>query len=304
LASALRTGATLLVLDNCEHLLDPCAQLAIALLQVCPELRILATSREPIGVNGEVAWRVPPLEQTQAIRLFVERAEAAQPRFVLSDRNAAPVALICRRLDGMPLALELAAARVDALAPEQIARRLDQRFRLLTGGSRTAVARQQTLAATLDWSYDLLSKSERRLCERLTVFAGGWTLDAAESVCPTRGLGSADVLDVLTQLTRKSLVIAEEWADGSERYSLLETVRDYARQKLAARGMAEMRALRESHAAYYSASAMRFDPKGEMMRPTWATHRAHETEAALARGGELGLDQAIAISLGDDAALP
>jgi non-specific serine/threonine protein kinase len=270
LANALRTRVMLLVLDNCEHLLDACAQLVEPLLQACADLRIVATSREAIGISGEVAWRVPSLEQTPAIQLFVERARAAQPHFVLSDRNSAAVAQICRRLDGLPLALELAAARIDALAPEQIALRLDQRFRLLTDGSRTALPRQQTLAATLDWSYNLLSKSERRFFERLAVFSGGWTLEAAEAVCPAPGLAGEDVLDLLTHLTRKSLVIAEESTNGTERYRLLETVRDYARDKLDTRGAAEMRALRERHATHYSELAKRFDLSGEMARPAWA----------------------------------
>src|SRR5438093_4263869 len=153
----------------------------------------------------------------------------AQPRFGLTSCNAVAVTQICRRLDGIPLALELAAARIEALSAEQIGRRLDQRFRLLTGGSRSALPRQQTLAATLDWSYDLLGRPERRLFERLAVFSGGWTLEAAEAVCRDGELDVEEVLDALAHLTRKSLVVADETADGVEGYSVLETVQDYAR---------------------------------------------------------------------------
>jgi predicted ATPase/DNA-binding XRE family transcriptional regulator len=265
LANALRARHTLLVLDNCEHLLDACAQLVDGLLRVCPGLRVLATSREPIGIEGEVTWRVPSLalpaadsraapEQlllSPAVDLFVQRATAAQPRFALSARNASAVVQICRRLDGIPLALELAAARMQSLTAEQVAVRLDARFRLLTGGSRAALPRQQTLAATLDWSYDLLSRPERSLFERLAVFSGGWTLEAAEDVCADGALQREAVLDVLANLTRKSLVIAEETTYDAERYSMLETVRDYARQKLASRTAAQIRSLRDRHADFF-----------------------------------------------------
>ena len=198
LPSALRERRLLLVLDNCEHLLDACARLVDALLRACPDLRVLATSREALGLTGEIAWRVPSLpvpdprqlpplaelRQNPAIRLFLSNGPWRCSReFVLTERNAPAVAQVCQRLDGIPLALELAAARIEALTVEQLAARLDQRFRLLTGGSRTALPRQQTLRATVDWSYDLLSEPERRLFNRLSVFAGGWTLEAAETVC-------------------------------------------------------------------------------------------------------------------------
>jgi predicted ATPase/transcriptional regulator with XRE-family HTH domain len=283
LATALASRRLLLVLDNCEHLLQACAVLVDALLCACPDLHILATSREPIGIGGEVAWRIPSLsmpdpeqpasvaavQQSPAVQLFVERASAARPAFRLTDRNAAAVAQICWRLDGIPLALELAATRLEALSPGQLAARLDQRFRLLTGGSRAALPRQQTLQATLDWSYDLLSKPERRLFERLAVFAGSWTLDAAESVCAGGGLAAEDALDLLARLVRKSLVVATEAADEAERYRLLETVREYARQKLLTRGVAETTAVRERHAAFYSAQAARLSP-GVGFRAGWA----------------------------------
>jgi non-specific serine/threonine protein kinase len=266
LSSVLRQRHILLVLDNCEHLLDACAQLIDGLLRTCPDVRVLATSREPVGISGEVAWRVPSFElpsaepsatleqlaKNAAVQLFVQRATAARPQFSLTQRNAPAVVQVCRRLDGIPLALELAAARIEALTAEQIAQRLDHRFRLLMGGSRTALPRQQTLGAALDWSYDLLDKHERLLFERVAVFTGGWTLEAAEAVCSGRGLHNDDILDVLAKLTRKSLVVADETSNGAERYSLLETVRDYARQKLALRGSALIAVLRERHAGFYT----------------------------------------------------
>jgi predicted ATPase len=274
LIRALAGRRVLLVLDNCEHLLQACAVLLNALLRGCPELHVLATSRESMGIDGEVAWRVPSLAvpdperaaslsdlgQNPSVHLFVERARSVQPHFALTERTAPAVAQICQRLDGMPLALELAAARVQALTVEQLAQRLDLRFRLLTGGSRAALPRQQTLQATLDWSYDLLSRSERRLFERLAVFDGGWTLEAAETVCVGVGVAADDVLDLLARLVRKSLVVATEAADGSERYRLPETVRDYARQKLLARGTGETIAARERHATFYLDLAQRWYP--------------------------------------------
>jgi class 3 adenylate cyclase len=197
LVDHLREKHMLLLLDNCEHLLDACAQLADALLRDCSKLQILASSREGLNITGETSYRIPSLsmpetkqaptakdiEGFEAVRLFVERARAAQPSFNITDQNAPSVAQLCVRLDGIPLAIELAAARVKALSVEQIAARLDDRFRLLTGGSRTALPRQQTLRAMIDWSYDLLTPKEQTLLRRLSVFAGGWTLEAAEKVC-------------------------------------------------------------------------------------------------------------------------
>jgi predicted ATPase/DNA-binding CsgD family transcriptional regulator/Tfp pilus assembly protein PilF/DNA-binding XRE family transcriptional regulator len=264
LATALRPRRLLLVLDNCEHVLDACAQLADRLLRGCPELRILATSREALGLTGEIAWRVPSLpspdplhlppfaelEQNAAVRLFVERAVAVQPQYVLTERNAPMVAQVCQRLDGIPLALELAAARVDGLTVDQLAARLNQRFRLLTGGSRTALPRQQTLRAAVDWSYDLLSGTERLMLNRLSVFAGGWTLEAVEAVCTDDGVALQDVLVVLLQLVRKSLVVAEENGDGAARYRLLETLRQYAHERLTVAADADR--VRGWHARYYT----------------------------------------------------
>jgi predicted ATPase len=242
LALQLRNRCLLLVLDNCEHLLDACARLVDALLRACSDLKVLATSREPLGLTGEIAWRVPSLRvpdpqhlaplpelrQNPSVQLFAERAASAQAQFMLTERNAPAVAQICQRLDGIPLALELGAARMEALTAQQLAARLDERFRFLTGGSRAALPRQQTLRATLDWSYALLSDPEKRLFNRLSVFAGGWTLEAAEAVCAGDGIEREEVVHLLLQLIRKSLVVAQEGGDGAERYRLLETLRQYA----------------------------------------------------------------------------
>jgi predicted ATPase len=238
LARQLAERRLLIVLDNCEHLLDACARLAAALLRTCPDVVVLATSREPLRVGGEVTWRTPSLAlpdlqalpplarlaELESIRLFVERACDAAPWFVLDATTAPAVAEICVRLDGMPLALELAAARTSALAPAQIASRLDDALRVLGRGSRTAVTRQQTLQATLAWSHDLLEQDERALFRRLAVFAGSMSLEAVEHVCGGDGL---DVVDLLSRLVDKSLVQADQ-ADGTVRYRLLETIRQFA----------------------------------------------------------------------------
>ncbi len=262
----LRDKELLLVMDNCEHLIEACAQLADQLLHACARLKIIASSREALGIAGEAVYRVPPLSlpqpeqlsckdlgQCESAQLFVERASAANPRFRLTDQNAAAVAQICRRLDGIPLALELAAARVTAFSPEQIASHLDDRFRLLTGGSRTALPRQQTLRALIDWSYDLLSEGERILLRKLSVFSGGWTFDAAEAVC-----SDVNVLDLLPQLVNKSLVAVED-EGGEPRYRLLETVRQYARDKLLELGDTE--ATRGAHFDYFYGLAQEAAPK-------------------------------------------
>ena len=235
----LRAKHLLLILDNCEHLIEACAKLSADLLRVCPELKIIASSREALGINGETVYRVPSLSlpapaqvtrealmESESVRLFIERAIAAQSKFKLTDQNAFAVAQICHRLDGIPLALELAAARIAVFSPEQISSRLDDRFKLLTGGSRTALERHQTLRALIDWSYDLLSIEERTLLRQLSVFAGGWTFESAETVC-----SGLDVLNGLAQLVNKSLVIVDNQLDR-RRYSLLETIRQYARDKL------------------------------------------------------------------------
>ncbi len=248
----------LLVLDNCEHLIAACATMTETLLQTCPRLKVLATSREVLGISGEVAWTVPPLslprgqpwsnpgsarealplyEESESVQLFMARARAGSPDFRLTAENGAWVAEICRRLDGMPLAIELAAARVRSLSVQQIAQRLDDRFHLLTSGSRTAPPRQQTLASTLDWSYALLSEAEQKVLQRLSVFAGGATLEGAESVCG--GQQAGEVLTLLSHLVDKSLVLVDQPEHGGTRYRLLETIRQYAHEKLVAFGEEE-----------------------------------------------------------------
>jgi len=267
LTDHLRGHALLLVLDNCEHLVAACAHLAEALLNTCPNLRILATSREPLGVAGEATWIVPPLSlpepqpwnspssgqetllvyaQSEAVCLFTERAVAASPRFTMTPEDGMWIAEVCRRLDGIPLAIELAAARVLALSVRQIAERLHDRFHLLITGNRTAPPRHQTLIATLDWSYALLSDAEQTVLQQLATFADGCTLEAAEGICT--GVETADVLDVLTHLIEKSLVVVDRSGDHI-RYRLLETIRMYARDKLIASGEAE--AVQARHLDYY-----------------------------------------------------
>lgn len=269
LVDYLRSKEALLVLDNCEHLLEASAQLVDALARSCPGVQVLATSREALGVAGEVDWRVPSLSlpdpggetaadrllECESVRLFVDRARAAVPSFRLTDDHAVAVADVCCRLDGIPLAIELAAARVKVLSAEQIASRLDNVFALLTGGNRLALPRQQTLQAMVDWSYDLLSEPERRLFNRLSVFAGGWTLEAAESICG--GDGVFDVFDLLARLVEKSLALAED--HGTEiRYRLLEPMRQYAAEKLRASG--EDTRLQDRHLEWFVAFAEQAEP--------------------------------------------
>jgi predicted ATPase/DNA-binding CsgD family transcriptional regulator len=250
----------LIVLDNCEHLLDACAVLVEALLRACPVLTILATSREPISVEGEVMWRVPSLSLAgDAIDLFTDRARRARPGFLASAEVAGTVAEICQRLDGLPLAIELAAARLRALSPAEILAGLHDRFRLLAGGARTAVRRQQTLRASVDWSHDLLTDPERTLLRRLAVSAGGFDLDAAQAVGGGDGLQRHQVLDQLALLVDKSLVSTEE-SEAATRYRLLETVRQYALEKLAESGEAD--AVRTRHRDHYLLVAAGLEPAG------------------------------------------
>jgi non-specific serine/threonine protein kinase len=278
LTDALEPKRLLLVLDNCEHLVAACARLADALLRACPHLTVLATSREALGIAGETVWRVPSLSAPEetgaagrevpaagapdvagdlaryaAVRLFCERAAAVRPGFALTAESAPAVAQVCARLDGIPLALELAAARVRVLPPQQLLARLEDRFRLLTGGSRTALERHQTLRAAVDWSYALLSDPERTLFARLSVFAGGWTLEAAEAVGAGGGIEASGVLELLARLVDKSLVVADEQPGGTARYRLLETLRQYAQERLEASG--EAAAVRLRHAACYAGLA-------------------------------------------------
>jgi len=247
----------LVVLDNCEHLLDASSALVAGLLGVCPRLTLLATSREPIGVAGELSWRVPSLPLAdKAIELFSDRACRARPDFATDDDNIATVTEICRRLDGVPLAIELAAARVRALSLTEILDSLHDRFRLLTGGARTAVRRQQTLRASVDWSYALLTEPERVLFRRLAAFMGGFDLDGAQSVCGGGEVERYQVLDQLALLVDKSLVVAEN-ASGRTRYRLLETVRQYALEKLGESGEAD--AVRTRHRDHYTARAAQLE---------------------------------------------
>ena len=262
LAEALQRKQTLLVMDNCEHLIDATAHLSDALLDSCPRLRILATSREALGIAGETVWLVPPLsvpEQTrspsveelegyESARLLVERARRRNPTFTLTPENAEAVAEICRGLEGLPLAIELAAARV-GLSAEEIAARLEDSLQLLTGGSRTALPRQQTLRGALDWSYELLSELEQKLFRGLSVFAGGCTLGAAEVVGAKDGIEAADALNLLSGLVDKSLVVAEANGSGGVRYRMLEPLRQYAREKLEEDGEAEK--IRRRHAEFF-----------------------------------------------------
>jgi predicted ATPase/DNA-binding CsgD family transcriptional regulator len=247
----------LLVLDNCEHLLDASAAVVVALLGAAAHLTVLATSREALGVPGEMSWRVPSLSLAdEAIQLFEDRARHARPDFVVSDDNAATVKEICARLDGLPLAIELAAARVRALSLGEILDSLHDRFRLLTGGARTAVRRQQTLRASVDWSHALLTEPERVLFRRLAAFMGGFDLDAAQAIAGGGEVERYQVLDQLTLLLDKSLVVAEN-VGGRMRYRLLETVRQYAQEKLVESGEAD--AVRSRHRDYYTAMAALLD---------------------------------------------
>jgi predicted ATPase/DNA-binding CsgD family transcriptional regulator len=272
LSDYLRTRNLLLILDNCEHLIEACAELAEALLHSCPGLRVLATSREALGITGEIAWPVPSLSlpdlrrlpdleslpRYESARLFVERTAAVRPSFKLTEQNAPAVAQVCYRLDGIPLAIELAAARTKMLSVEEISARLGDSFRLLVAGSRTALPRQRTLHATMDWSHELLGQKERVVFRRLSVFAGSFTLDAAESICAGEQLQCDEVLELLSQLVDKSLVVAQE-PDGTARYRLLETIRQYGRERLEEAG--ESAHVRQQHAGYYLALAEEAEPE-------------------------------------------
>ena len=278
LAAFLGAREALLVMDNCEHLVGACAALADALLGGCPGLTILATSREPLGVAGEVAWPVPPLSlpgranaekgqssgaliRFESVRLFDERARAASPGFALTQENAPAVAELCRSLDGMPLAIELAASMLRVLSPEQILHRLHDRFRLLRGG-RASVGRHKTLRATIDWSHDLLSGKEKVLFRRLSVFSGGWTLEAAEEVCAGGEIDGDGVLELLSGLVDKSLVVASQDGSAEEmRYRMLRTIRQYASEKVG--GPVEAKALGRRHAGYFVSLAEEAEPEME-----------------------------------------
>ena len=262
LVEFLATKQMLLVLDNCEHVLGVVADLVETLERSCAGLVVLATSREGLGVEGERNLVVPSLRApgdaadleavaaAESVQLFCERARAAKANFVLTDRNASAVVQVCRRLDGVPLAIELAAARVPAMSPGMLASRLDHRFAVLSGGRRGAVERHQTLRAAIDWSYELCSEPEQSLLARLTVFSGGWTLEAAEAVCADEGIGTGSVFALLAALVARSLVVAEDTETGDLRYRLLETIRQYGEDRLAERG--ETETLRARHAEYFT----------------------------------------------------
>jgi len=274
----LRTKKIMLILDNCEHLIAECARIAETLLRACPGLQILASSREPLGIAGERTWPVPSLSipdgwreeirgdraaerltAYESVRLFIDRATAVRPAFKVTNENAPFVAEICWRLDGIPLAIELAAARIRVLSIDQIASRLNDQFRLLTGGSRTALPRQQTLRALIDWSYDLLTEQERILLRRLSAFAGGRSLEAVEAVCSDDKLQDWEIIDVLTSLVDKSMVTVERHPGKEPRYTFLESVWDYGREKLTEAG--EMEMMRRRHLEYYLKIALEAAPE-------------------------------------------
>ena len=268
----LKTRRLLLLLDNCEHLLDSVARIAEMLLEQCPGVKLLATSREKLNIPGESIYRVPSLTlpdsaqnvsiasllDYEALSLFVERAYTAKADFMVTEKNIKSLVSICHRLDGTPLAIELAAARVRVMPMEQIETRLDNRFRLLTGGNRASLPRHETLRALMDWSYDLLEAMEKRLLHRLSVFTGGWTLEAAEEVCIGAGIEEWDVLDLLTSLVDQSLVVYVEH-EGKARYGLLQTVRQYAREKREESGEGPL--YRNRHRDYFLALAETAEPK-------------------------------------------
>jgi predicted ATPase/DNA-binding CsgD family transcriptional regulator/Tfp pilus assembly protein PilF len=318
LSEVLRDRQLLLILDNCEHLIEAIASLVDLLLDSCPRLRILATSREGLGVEGEIRWVVPSLsvpeqgrwtlsseelEGYESVRLFVERGRGRDPSLSLSPHNARAVADICKRLEGIPLAIELAAARVGTLSLEQISQRLTDSLKLLTGGSKTQMAKQRTLRGALDWSYELLSEDEKKLFERISVFAGGWTLEAAEAVGVGGGVEEDNILDLLSRLVEKSLVVARGGEQGDARYRMLEPVRQYARQKLEKGG--EDEEARRRHATFFLALAEQAEPRlqgpedimwlerleseHDNLRAalSWALE-SEEVELALRLGGALG----------------
>jgi len=272
LTEYLRPRNLLLILDNCEHLISTCSAITGQLLSACPDLRIMATSRESLGVPGEVTFHVPSMKlpqdgnlldrdtvwQTESMQLFRERVLSVLPDFRPDEAQTRSATSICTRLDGIPLAIELAAARVKVMAVEEISARLSDRFRLLAGGSRSAMPRQQTLEALIDWSYDLLTGSEKTLLQRLSIFAGGWTLQAAEQICHAQPLQKGEILDVLARLVDKSLVNSDT-RQGEARYSMLETIRQYARNKLIQSG--EIEALRHHHLEYYADFCRKANPQ-------------------------------------------
>ncbi len=316
LLAYLKRKRLLLILDNCEHVIEEARHVAGALLQGCPEVRILATSREPLNVAGEATYRVPSLSAPSvnqsvtphvaarygAVQLFVDRAVSNNNRFALTHENAPHVAEVCRRLDGIPLAIELAAARVKVLSPQQLAQRLDERFRVLTGGDRSALPRQQTMRALIDWSYDLLTEQERALFRALAIFAGGFTLEAVSAVCSDERSDELAALDCLSSLVDKSLVQAEPAGSGT-RYRLLESTRQYAREKLIESG--EEEAVARAHAAAFLALAEQLDRELDTIPDrSWLAQAEPELENwraalewALSGAGDVPLGQQLAGAL-------
>ena len=304
LSHRLAKSDLLIVIDNCEHLLAACAELADALLRAGPEVRVLATAREPLGVAGETMWRIPSLSvpaedersleriaAADAVQLFVERARASRPDFALDPANAPFVAGICRRLDGIPLALELAAARVRALSVERLASGLDDRFRLLTGGARTAVARQRTLLASVEWSYDLLSDDEQALFRRLAVFASPFSLEAAEAVAAADDLDRLEVFDLLARLVDKSLVL-----HGGDRYRMLETLRHFGLERADDAG--ELELVRDRHLAWFRRRSAGWAVDRELFcEPAAAEIEAETPELIAALDWSLGRDWTATLEL-------
>jgi predicted ATPase/class 3 adenylate cyclase len=316
----LHSKALLLVLDNCEHVVETTARLAGLFLQSSPGLKIIASSREALGIIGETVYHVPSLSVPdvgqvtvdalagcEAVQLFIQIASMTRSHFALTERDAPAIAQICQRLDGIPLALELAAARIQVFSAEQIAARLDDRFRLLTAGNRTALPRQQTLRAMIDWSYDLLSGPEQMLLRRLSVFTGGWMFEAAEGVCP-----EMDILNLLTQLVNKSLVIVDEQT-GQARYRLLETIRQYARDKLSE--LREETDARNRHLNYFVRLAQEAEPhlrtaeilvwqdrlegEADNLRAAMEWGLDHDPEQALNMAGSLALFEGSRVFAGE-----
>jgi predicted ATPase len=316
IARWLKHKRLLLILDNCEHLLDPVARLVDAIDRQCSYVRIIVTSRQALDVSGEKAFRLPSLAVPEppkdrdpeaairfgAVALFVDRACLADRAFRLHQENAPVVVEICRRLDGIPLAIELAAARLRMMSVSGLAQRLGERFKILTGGSRTAVPRQQTLRALIDWSYDLLQNEERALFKRLAVFAGTFTLDAVGSVCAGNGIEAADALNLLCSLADKSLIVVETQTD-EERYYLLETTRDYACEKLTETGACED--YRRRYADYYLNVASDLERRSATTElGAWLTQVARELrhfravfEWSLGEGNDIVLGALLAAAL-------
>jgi predicted ATPase len=313
IAARLRDAQALLIVDNCEHLIEAAADMVEALLRSCPRLRILATSQTRLGVPGEASWPVPPLTvpeprirdpdaatEAESVRLFCDRAALVRPGFHLTAQNVTAVGDICRQLDGIPLAIELAAARISALTPAQLAARLDNRFRLLTGGSRAGLPRHRTLEAAIEWSHDLLSEAEQVCFRRMAVFAGGCTIDAVEAVCPDEALPLDAVFETVTALIDRSLLTTEE-RSGSMRYGMLESIHQYAVGRLAAAG--ESTVVRRRHLAWLLAFAKEADLAGPD-QAAWLDLLEAERdnfsaglEWCLAPPGSPGRDPALALEL-------